>query len=56
MKGLEWVAVAMSDRVAMKALEAFALKRSHRQLVKACFRKAVNVKLNLKSSRMRVAL
>jgi hypothetical protein len=46
----------MSDRLLMRAIEAFAVKRSHRQLVKACLRKAVNVKLNVKSSKMRVAL
>jgi hypothetical protein len=55
-EGLEWVAVAMSDRVLMRAIEGIAVKRSQGQLVKACFRKAVNVKLNVKSLRMRVDL
>ena len=56
MEGLEWVGVAMSDRVLMRAIEGIAVKRSQGQLVKACFRKAVNVKLKVKSSRMKVAL
>ncbi len=56
MKGLEWVGVAMSDRVLIRAIEAIAVKRSQEQLVRACFRKVVNEKLNVKSSRMKVAL